>query len=469
MSDSLLQAVVGNPLDLLGLGQQNHGMTLLFPLSQGNTVNDLANVLNVPVDAILAVNPGLQANSPLSLSQVVGLPDGHVEQIMQSVSLVGNRAYLPSAPSPSPSDQPPQSNPAPVVQLSNQGIELVLPATRSATLAFDVLSMPQAQVSLSVGAEQQDGWTVSIIPAAPVVSAPISVPAPAPVPVSSQPVAAAPAPVAQPEPAAVPVTPAVNLDPDRVAAASPGQFSYVGVNNAGQGTNAVAGNAPYRQRNPSSDIPPPPIDPSRFAGPVANTAVSSNTIGVMPPVAINSVLPADGRPLTLQMMALMLAAQSAGSIAPAGAAPAQVTPFIDPQALAAIAVNLGGTRVVDLGAGRSMEFSLVNDRLRRVDPIGEEDRPSARRTGDGLDEVRVSPAEKEQAEQTDEQREQGRRRRAAIAAMRRRRRARTRRCRYWRGARSELRAGARGYPKQVDLAEFRSRQVPRYMWTAGKP
>jgi hypothetical protein len=232
--------------------------------------------------------------------------------------------------------------------------------------------------------------------------------------------------------------------------------------NSVQATNATARAAQSRQHNQGSDIPPP-MDPRWFAAQI--TSPVPNGVSIAPPAVVTHATNLPNSPTALQLMA-WLVAQSNGSLA-AGASsvvPQQGQPFIDPQALAAFAATMRATKVVDLGAGRSMEFSLVRDRLQRIDPIGHEDRAaSGRRTYDGLEEVRVGRPDHEDVEQTDEQREQGRRRRAAIAAMRRRRRARTRRCRYWRGSRSILRAsGAERYPKSVDWAEFRSRQPPRY-------
>lgn len=502
MSHSFLQAIIsGNPLDLPGLGRGDSGLTILFPLSSGNTVNDLANALNVPVDTILAVNPGLQADSPLSVSQVVGLPDDRVDQIMQSVTMSGGRSYVPtpapssSAPTSTPtSELPPPSGASPGGYADDQGVNVsvrvALPSLRSMATALDIFDVPQQTVSVATQiGDDPDGWIVTVNPAGSLTGAseslevsttlaPVSMSQPSPSPSSSSPAPATASPSsvqpAEPQTTTTATPPASNDNPGNVAVAASSQprsesedaFNVVQAPNAA----ARAAQNQDRQRNPGSDFPPPmPMDPKWFAGQATVTAPSSS-IGIAAPAVTMNTANLVNSSTALQWMALLVA-QSGGSLAAGASAPApqQGQPFIDPQALAAFAAAMRTTKVVDLGAGRSMEFSLVNDRLRRIDPIGQDDRAaSRRRTGDGLDEVRVGRPDSEDVEQTDEEREQGRRRRAAIAAMRRRRQPRSRRCRYWRGTRRDLSASAtRCYPKRVDWAEFRSRQLPRYLWNVG--
>lgn len=476
MSDSLLQAIIGgNPLGLPGLGSNDNGLTILFPLSAGGTVNDLANALSLPVDSILAVNPGLQANSPLSVSQVVGLPDDHVDQIMQSLNLAGGHTYVPTpAPSPSswsthsPSEVPPPSG-MPSVNSVVQGLneQVLLPALHSLSVALDIFGQAQQNaLYLTQGEADTDSWAVSLTSASQPSNASTTS---TPVPSSSQPsttTSASSAPITEP-PTATTLTTPVSNNPADITVAAPNQRQNESTFNFVQAANVVARVSQDRQRNPGSDIPPPPIDGSRFAGQVIGTLPPSSSIEFVPPAgAINPANLSTNSPTSLQLMALLMA-QAGGLIATGtSTSPPQVQPFVDPQALAAFAASMRATRVVDLGAGRSMEFSLVNDRLRRIDPIGQEDRAAPhRRSGDGLEEIRVGRPDEDDVEQTDDQREQGRRRRAAIAAMRRRRRPRTRRCRYWRGSRSRLHAkAARHYPQRVDWAEFHRRQPPRYMW-----
>lgn len=489
----LLHAIVGShPFDLPGLpglGPKDKGLTILFPLSMGGTVNDLANALHVPVESILAVNPGLTADSSLGVSQVVDLPEGHLDQIMRSVNVDGSHAYV-SPPSPSSSVPPPDvsspsgaSSESYTVQVSIDNVSVRvnvdLPTLRSTTIALDSFNDPQRNVLVPLPIEKRaDRWIASINPAdfmtggdplnASNIVAPVS--QPSSTATSNQTPLSTSVPTNDPQATTVLVM--SNIDADKIIAASSmqfqgereGAFSYTRV------VNVVVSTAQDRQRGPGSDMPPPPpIDVSRFAGSFIKV-VSNDSIAIIPPAVMNAMeLPTDRHPMTLQLMALLMAQSGCAAAAGMGApVPSQPSSYVDPQALAALAASMRGTKVVDLGAGRSMEFSLVNDRMRRIDPIGQEDRPAFRRTGDGLEEVRVSSPHGEDVEQTDEQREQGRRRRAAIAAMRRRRRARTRRCRYWRGARRDLRAsGDVRYPKRVDLAEFRSRQPPRYMWNVG--
>jgi hypothetical protein len=470
MPSSLLQAIVsGNPLDLPGLGPNDKGLTILFPLSMGGTVNDLANALNVPVHSILAVNPGLRADSPLGVSQVVDLPEGHLDQIMRRVSVSGDRACV------SPPSAPPESTTAPehYVSAVDDGVNAIEPALRSIIATFDTLNRVEQNLLFPAPSEPKAGrWNISINPITTVPNAGqsldmpmpvVSVPEASSITVSNQ----APAQAAERQ-ITTSTMPAANVDPSKVFAVAsiPHQGESEGALSFTRVANVVVPAAQDRQRYPDMP-PPPPMDDSRFAALPIRTAPANSGISIIPPAVMSALdLPADRHPMTLQAMALLLAAQAgAGTSAPI---PSQPSPFVDPQAMAALVANMRGTKVIDLGAGRSMQFSLVDDRMRRVDPIGQDNRPSVRRTGDGLDEVRISRPNSEDVEQTDEQREQGRRRRAAIAAMRRRRRPRTRRCRYWHGVRRGLCAsGNLRYPKRVDFAEFRGRRPPRYMWNVG--
>ncbi|GLQ87832.1 hypothetical protein [Dyella flagellata] len=502
MSDSLLQAIIGgNPLDLPGLGSSDGGLTILFPLSLGGTVNDLANALHLPVDSILAVNPGLEANSSLNLSQVVALPEGHIDQILQSVNLAGNQAYVAQPPA-SPTDAASASSIPPGAEfdyMPNDGVTVVVPIPRSIAVALDVLDLSQRNAPFALPLEENQGrWVMSVNPVMPapgsgntvdtsitvVLAAPVSnmsvdasrsfdtpaavMPVSEPLPSTTSNQASASTSVPTTTSATTTVPPTWSVEPSKVIAVtssqheseSEGAFSFT------RSANGVMPVGQDRLRNPGSGMaPPPPMDDSRFAAPVARMLQgSSGTAIVLPASAMNAAgLPIDGHPMSLQLMAVLLA-QAGGS----GTGTATSSPFVDPQALAALAASQRATKVVDLGAGRSMQFSLVRDRLQRIDPIGHEQRAASRRTGEGLQELCVGRPGGEEMEQTEEQREQGRRRRAAIAAMRRRRRPRSRRCRYWQGSRRDLRpAAAVSYPKRVDFAEFRRRQLPRYLWKVG--
>lgn len=480
---SFLHALIGgNPLDLPGLGQDNNGLTVFFPLSFGETVNDLANALNVPVDSILAVNPGLQADSPLSVSQVVGLPDDQVNQIVQNMNLLSGRAYVPTPTpvSPSPSQMPPPSSVSSSYidqSLNGTTSNVVIPTLRALASELDAFEHSRQTVLIVPQIEDDaQGWIVSASVNLPAYSSGPTEPLASstslasPAPADNQPSATA-------SPSSTPInattsttsTTPVSNNPGNVsiAASSVRQNQNEDVFNFMQAANAARA-AQDRQRNPGTDVPPPPMDPRWFAGQFTSNVPGG--VSITPPAVATNAANLPNSPTALQLMALLMA-QPGGSltIGASSSAPQQAQPYIDPQALAAFAAGMRATKVVDLGAGRSMAFSLVRDRLQRVDPIGQEDRAVSRRTsGDGLEEVRVSRPDKEDVEQTDEQREQGRRRRAAIAAMRRRRHARSRRCRYWRGSRSILRGAAKTrYPKGMDWTEFRGRQPPRYMWNVG--
>lgn len=480
MSSFLHALIGGNPLDLPGLGQDNNGLTVFFPLSFGDTVNDLANALNVPVDSILAVNPGLQADSPLSVSQVVGLPDDQVNQIVQNMNLLSGRVYVPTPTpvSPSPSQMPPPSSVSSSYidqSLNGTTSNVVIPTLRALASELDAFEHSQ-QTVLIVPPPEDDaqGWIVSAsvnlpaYPSEPVEPLASSTPLSSSTPASNPPPATA-SPSFTPTTSTSSTTSVPNsLGNVSVAASNQRQNQNQDAFNIVQAANAAARAAQDRQRSPGADVPPPPMDPRWFAGQFTGTVPSG--ISIAPPAFVTNAANLPNSPTALQLMALLMA-QPGGSltVGASSSAPQQAQPFIDPQALAAFAAGMRATKVVDLGAGRSMAFSLVRDRLQRIDPIGQEDRAASRRTsGDGLEEVRVSRPDKEDMEQTDEQREQGRRRRAAIAAMRRRRHARSRRCRYWRGSRSILRRAAKArYPKGMDWTEFRSRQPPRYMWNVG--
>jgi hypothetical protein len=473
MSDSFFQALIGigDPLGLSGLGSNDSATTIFFQLSPGDTMIDLANALNVSVDSILTANPGLQADSPLSVNQVVDLPDSQIGQIMQSVNRVGNQAYVqspspsnaptlsPGVPAPSsvPAPSPPSVSPATdVVHAVSDILSTVLPSLRTTATALDMSNIPQQNAPLPspLAGQDPDRWLVSLNPIAPVPTP--SAGEPSATPISTPPFASS----------VLLTTPVSTLYPGNATttAFNPPQSENELASNFVQASNAAARTGQDRQRYPT--FPPPmPIDTSRYP-PATTTPVSNSVAFVQPAGAMNAMDLTTRNPMAVQLMALLMA-QAGGPTVGGGAAsvPRQVTPFIDPQALAALAVTMRGTQVIDLGAGRSLQFSLVDDRLGRINPIGQEDRATPRRAGTGLEEVRISCPDDENVEQTDEQREQGRRRRAAIAAMRRRRRMRSRRCRYWRGTRRDLHAARPvAYPKRVDLDEFRSRQPPRYFW-----
>ncbi len=244
-------------------------------------------------------------------------------------------------------------------------------------------------------------------------------------------------------------------------------------------TYAAAERASQSQRAPELPLPPP-LGGDPRANPFAQeTAPPSALVLPATPPGWSVVVVSNSyaNQAKLEIMALLAAplgplAVAAG--AGGGMAGAQAPGFVDPQAAAAYAAAaMQGGRSINLGMGRSLQFSLVDDRLRRVGAIGEDERGAgSRRTGDGLDEAaRVDPAERDEEARGDRGGDdQERRRLAAVAAMRRRQRPRSTRCRYRHGPRRPLRATGSGrYPSGVDLREFSERLPPRYLWTATPP
>jgi len=483
MAGSLLQAIIsGSSLELPGFGQDSggSGLTILFPLSWGDTVSDLANTLNLPADSILAVNPGLQVDSQLSVSQIIALPSSHIDTIMRSVDPGNSRIYGPSPSLPDvtlPPNAPRESYSA---RVPSDSVSVALPPPRSSQIAFDVLNTPQRNpllapltedttnrqfasvgspepLSLASESNQALGpWIMSVVSSEPANG-----------PGDSR--NASIVPVAGQAPATATSAPIVDRGGSIFDASS--HSLSESIFSGAQATNGVMQAGQNQQRNLTLNAPPPipmMLAGSRDAVQLTSLMPLSGSICIVPSNSLwnSTFVPSDSHQTTLQLMGLLVA--QLGSSTTMGSTTlvsAQGPAFIDPQAVAAQAANMRAGRVIELGAGRSLEFSLVTDRMRRIDAIGQEERAASRRTGDGLEELRVRQRDDEETEQTDEQREQGRRRRAAIAAMRRRRRPRSKRCRYWRGSRSILiTPGARRYPKSVDLAEYHSRQPPWYLW-----
>jgi hypothetical protein len=228
------------------------------------------------------------------------------------------------------------------------------------------------------------------------------------------------------------------------------------------------------QQHGSESIPPPPpmpwLDgtrPNLLSAPMAWTGAVPQGA---PPAGWSVAAPlADGNEAKLQIMALLMAQLGQAAAGSAGAANVQAPGFIDPQAVAAQVASMRAGRAIDLGAGRTLEFTLVQDRMRRIGAIGDEERVAAgRRAQDAAAKpARDARPENEASQESRDRREQARRRRAAEAAMRRRRRKLSTRCRPRRGPRLPLREPGQGrYPMSVDWAEFRGRLPPRYLWDA---
>ncbi|HEX7816405.1 hypothetical protein [Dyella sp.] len=452
----------GNPLGLPGVndplagGQDN--LSFQFPLSFGTTVNDLANVLNVPLGDILAINPGLQAGSSLHLSQVIDLPPAHIGSIAQSLSSLGGGS---SDLAPArmdltlPANAPPQSYATPV----SSGSVNVMPSSAQATQ--DVINTASAVLNRVFPSAVATPARMSDPIAASSPSTRLLPQRDDPVAAMARQVASTPAqastlrtmPVAGDDVA--PAGTATTLADSRDAATT--AFSRDAV---------VAVRASQVRLRDSDSIPPPPSMPGAARTEVVLPSVQSNPLASMPAYAnwTPVPIPGDANQAKLEILAL-LAAQMGSAHATSGPVAQQVPAFVDPQAVAAQAAAMRGTRVVDLGAGRSLEFTLVSDRMRRIDAIGRDEQAATRRTGDGLD-AKVGDAQpQEETQQADDDRRDGeRRKQAAIAAMRRRRRPRSTRCRYRRGARATPSSTPGRYPARVDLAEFRSRLPPRYLW-----
>ncbi|KRE94444.1 hypothetical protein ASG87_17730 [Frateuria sp. Soil773] len=419
--------------DLSMLGLRGHrgdygggdGMPFRYAMSPGDTVGGLARTLGFTVDALLGVNPGLRADTPLTPGMQLNLPAG-AGQVPHDDGSEANRGQVPRDPPPGQNWHELPSAPA-------------LPRSFTVVLAT---SPQQVDVRLA-GQPANDAGIATAGRAVPLAANPSAGNA-----------------------AAVPAGYGVQLASGAGGAGS--------ANGAGQALSyaQAAGllmQAANSQRTDDRQLPPPPPMPppsgTDRAPPVTQAMPLQGGWSVSPSASWSVVPVAAGNDeAKLQIMALLVA-QLGGSMMASSSSMPQGPGFIDPQALAAQAASLRAGRVIDLGAGRSMQVSLVNDRLGRIDAIGREGQAATRRTGDGLDELRARQAEPdEEAAPTDEQREEGRRRRAAVAALRRRRRMHSVRCRYRRGLRLALcREGGR-YPSGVDLAEFRSRQLPRYLW-----
>ena len=443
--DGLLK---GDPvLQLLGgnRGQGNGHVQLNFPMSPGDTVSTIADKLGLPLDSLLQVNPGLSANTPLSVGLTVQLP---VSGVGDPNGNWGNRG----------NDNGNVNN--------QSGHELpLLPELADALCGTARIDGIQLGVTLSTSAAMQ---SVPLIAAGALNSAEVAAQA------SRNQVAGWPGGAAAGS-APVNYVPAADRG-GTVAAGVPA--SALGAARAdgvvlsfAQAAGAMAQAAMNSQHGSEPVAPPPPmpwldgVRPNLLSAPMAWQAVPQG----MPPAGWSvAAAVVDGNEAKLQIMALLMAQLGQAAAGGAGAASVQAPGFIDPQAVAAQAAAMRAGRNIDLGAGRSLQFTLVQDRMRRVGAVGEEERAAAgRRYG----ETEVKSARAPRAEETEEspesrdRREQGRRRRAAEAALRRRRRKLSTRCRLRRGPRMPLREAGHGrYPKAVDWAEFRGRLPPRYLW-----
>jgi hypothetical protein len=438
-----------------------HGgnIRLGYPMIPGETVSSVAVRLHIPIDELLSSNPTLKVDTPLTPGLDINLPTRNLDQTLSNIANL------------SAHDMPAHDVPLPPQGSHELLVAPALPANAgSATIPsandignIDVRNPAAVVVAANVGTANPGAMHAGGIDAGLVSSA-------------YQLAGNAQA------------TPAQNVVPDRSNVYMLSSVMLAGASKLQTGaandetmpvlsfSQAASTTIRAVQSQNNGELPPPPpmppasdtrniplVNPSTLQTPWAPQAA---------PSAWHTVIEAtDGNQAKLQIMALMAAAQMEGAVGN-GSAVGQTPGFIDPQALAAYATNARAGRSIDLGSGRTLQFSLVSDPLRRVGAIGEEQRAAtagSRRTGDGLDQVpqdeRTEPDEETQ--DGHQERNHERRRLATIAAMRRRRRPLSTRCRCRVGDRRPLHAAGFGrYPKGVDVAEFRGRLPQRYLWTA---
>lgn len=439
--DPILQLLGGNRG---GQGNANGHVQLSFPMSPGDTVSTIAGKLGLPLDSLLQVNPGMSANTPLSAGLTVQLPVSSLGDLNGNWASRGNGNVDNNA--------------------GNQGHELpLLPDLADALRGSARLDGIQLGVTLSTSANLQ---SVPLVAAGALNSADLAAQA------GRNPLAGWPGGTA---PGSAPVNYVQGADRSGVVATGV-PASALGAARAdhvvlsfAQAAGAMAQAAMNQQRGNESVPPPPPMPwldgarPALVAAPAAWQAMPQGTPPAGWSVAAAAV---DGNEAKLQIMALLMA--QLGQAAAGGAAANVQTPgFVDPQAVAAQAAAMRAGRNIDLGSGRSLQFTLVQDRMRRVGAVGEEESAAAGRRPGAADvkSTREPRTENEESEESRDRREQDRRRRAAEAALRRRRRKLSTRCRVHRGPRLPLREPGRGrYPQAVDWAEFRGRLPPRYLW-----
>lgn len=422
--------------------QGNGHVQLSFPMSPGDTVSTIADKLGLPLDSLLQVNPGMSANTPLSSGLTVQLPVSSLGDLNGNWGNRGNG----NVDNPSGHELPLLPELADALRGSARidGIQLGVTLSTSGGLqAIPLISagaMNSADLAAQASRNQLAGWPGGTAPG----SAPVNY-------VQGADRSGATA-------TGIPATTLGAARADGVV------LSFA------QAAGAMAQAALNNQHGNDSVPPPPPMPwldgtrPALVSTPMAWQAVPQG----MPPAGWSVAAAAvDGNEAKLQIMALLMAQLGQAAAGSAGAANVQAPGFIDPQAVAAQAAAMRAGRNIDLGAGRSLQFTLVQDRMRRVGAVGEEERAAAgRRPGEA--EVKSArerrAADTEETQESRDRREQDRRRRAAEAALRRRRKL-SARCRPRRGPRMPLREAGRGrYPKAVDWAEFRGRLPPRYLW-----
>ncbi|SFR94075.1 hypothetical protein SAMN05216570_0929 [Dyella sp. OK004] len=442
-------------------GAQGNGHVLLnFAMSPGDTINTIAEKLGLPIDGLLQSNPGLRADTPLTPGLTVQLPTSNLGDIRSALGGDNGHGYGrenndgangPSSPRelPLPPDLADALRGSDKVDGLRLGLSLSLGANAQSVPLIAAGLLNTTDTALMVGREQP--LAGSVWPGAT---------GPGTAPVNYVPSADRGSVVATGLPSSSLAT----------ARADGVMLSFAQV------AGAMAQAAMNQQHHSESVPPPPPMPwldgtrPNLLATPMASPVAFAQ---VAPAVNWSVAAPVvDGNEAKLQIMALLAAQLGQASSGGTSVANVQAPGFIDPQAVAAHAASMRAGRSINLGAGRSLEFTLVNDRMRRVGAIGDEERTLGGRRG-GKTEVnsaRGKKAEAEEEAQRGQDHDEGRRRRAAVAAMRRRRRKLSVRCRPRKGGRLPLReVGSGRYPAGVDWAEFRGRLPPRYLWGDSSP
>lgn len=440
-----------------GVGNGNGHVQLNFPMSPGDTVSTIADKLGLPIDSLLEANPGMSANTPLTAGLTVQLPMGSMGNL--------HGGNWNDAHGPGDNNLPPGQR------------ELPLPPDLPNPMRARIDGI-QLGVTLSAGPYAQQ--VLPLVAAASLNAADASLQAARGQPLAGWPGSTGPGTTGPgttgPGSAPVGYVPAADRGGTVATALPASSLGAVRADTVVLSFAQVAGviaQATMDQQHGGESIPPPPpmpwLDGTRPNLLSAPMAWPGGAPQGAPTAGWSVAAPAvDGNEAKVQIMALLMAQLGQAAMGSAGPASVQTPGFIDPQAVAAQAASMRAGRTIDLGAGRSLQFTLVQDRMRRVGAIGDEERAVAgRRAGEAEKSARGPRTEIDESEAGRDRHEQARRRRAAEAAMRRRRRKLSARCRPRRGPRLPLRAPGQGrYPASIDWAEFRGRLPPRYLWGA---
>lgn len=457
--DPVIQLLSGG-----GHGAQGNGhVQLSFPMSPGDTVGTIADKLGLPLDSLLQANPGMNANTPLTAGLTVQLPTSNLGDLR------GNGQSDHGNSSSNSNNNPGQNNSLPPGQRALP-LPPDLPGAVRGTARLESL---QLGLTVSIGTLGANAQSVPLIAAGALNSADAALMAGRSQALNGSAWPAGTLPGSAPV-SYVPAADRGSTVATGMPASALGAARADGVVLSFAQAVGVMAQAAMNDQHGSESVPPPPpmpwLDSTRpnLAGTPMMWPAGAPAQTVQPGWSVAAAA-VDGNEAKLQIMALLMAQLGQAAASGAGATSVQSPGFVDPQAVAAYAASMRAGRTVDLGAGRTLEFTLAPDRMRRVGAIGDEERTlGGRRTGDtAVKSAREKRPETEESQESRDRREQQRRRRAAEAAMRRRRRQLSARCRPRQGPRMPLREPGHGrYPKAVDWAEFRSRQPPRYLWDA---